>query len=124
MKTRHLIFIIAALMIGPGLFLYNSKPAIKNYPGSTLIFKKYYPENEISGMANDKSWREVRSSKDTLEQINHWFDQEYSDDKLVENTSDAHCTRKTWQQGETMTQRAIICDHGSYRTVLTIVPQL
>jgi len=119
MNRRRLITVSIAIAIGVGLFFYSAHHPLKNYPGSERIFKKYYPENEIVGLAFDKNWREVRSSNDAIDVINHWYDNEFSIYTEVENRSDLHCSIKSWQQGEVVKLRVTICDHGNYRSILT-----
>ena len=123
MKNRHFIFVIIAVTLGLVLFFYNSNTGIKSYPDSKLIFKKYYPENEILGIAFDRNWREVRSSNDSTEDIILWYDQEFSAYTQVENRSDEHCSRKSWQDGSIVTLRMTICNQGDYRTILLVIPK-
>jgi len=101
--------------------LQPSAPLLDRYPNSTVVFKKYYPGNEILGMANDKSWHIVSISDDSLEKINFWYDQKFIGATSTKNQSDTHCIRRAWQEKNKKITTIALCDHGSYRTILSVI---
>lgn len=102
---------------------YPRQPMYDWYPGSVTVFKKYYPENEILGMANDESWQIVSMSKDSLDKINFWYDQRFIGATATENHSDSRCIRRAWREKNRKNMRITVCDHGSYRTILAVIPK-
>lgn len=118
-KALSVFFLLAICALW---YFQPTAPTVYNYPNSTIIFKKYYPENEILGMAYDQSWRIVSTSNDTLDTINAWYAEKFKAITATENHGDVHCIRPAWQDNN----KAIhitLCDHGSYRTVLSVIPK-
>jgi hypothetical protein len=126
LRCRHFLGIFLLFF---SLVSCQQHDTLPHFPGSTLVFKKYYPENEILGMAADRQWREVRLSNSRVDAIQQWYEMTYAKLQRLDTHATSHCTSLSWQlplQGNHDAQQlqVVICDHGNYRTLLTIAPQL